>query len=246
MRRVLFGICCLIASSLGTGCSHKEDAHEEGPPKFVGVVRGPDGKEKDDKWDLSNADDKKRFQEELPHIEELKKDVKPEIIPKKFDLGLWSIIVFLVLLGVLTKFAWKPMLEGLQKREQNIRGALEQAEATRREAMELQTKLDAKMKDAGADIARMMDDGRRDAQAVKDQLVADAKKEIQSDRDRLLREVETAKDQALQEIWRQSVTLATAISSKTIRRNLTQEDHQRLVDEALAELKASSDAKRSA
>src|SRR5262245_3047520 len=102
MRRVLVGICCLIVFALGSGCSQKEGEHKEGPPKFVGVVHRPDGKDvkiDDVKYDFSNADDIKRFQKDLPHIEELKKDAKPEIIPKKFDLGLWSIIVFLVLLG---------------------------------------------------------------------------------------------------------------------------------------------------
>src|SRR5207248_2747092 len=104
-------------------------------------------------------------------IHDLEQVRAPEILPKKFDLGVWSIIVFLVLFAVLTKFAWKPMIEGLRKREENIRGALEQAEKTRQEAMELQHQLEAKWKEVGAEIAAAMDKARRDAEAVMDQKI---------------------------------------------------------------------------
>jgi F-type H+-transporting ATPase subunit b len=128
------------------------------------------------------------------------------------------------------------MIEGLRKREENIRGALEQAEKTRQEAMELQSRLDAKMKAAGADIARMMDEARRDAVGVKEQMVAEAREEIQKERDRLYREIGSAKDQALQEIWQQSVQLAAIMSAKAVRRSISVEDHRRLLDESLKEL----------
>jgi F-type H+-transporting ATPase subunit b len=129
------------------------------------------------------------------------------------------------------------MLEGLHKREENIRNALDQAERTRQEAMQLQAKLDAKWKEVGAEIAAAMDKARRDAQVVMDQKVAEAKAEIQHERERLKREMDTAKDQALQEIWQQAVALASLMSTKAVRRSLTPDDHKRLLDESLAELK---------
>lgn len=190
-------------------------------------------------FDLSKPEDRKELIHaiEAGHVHEMKLDVPPEILPKRWDTGVWSIVIFVVLFLALAKFAWKPMLEGLKKREENIRGALEQAEKTRREAMELQSQLDARMRDAGAEIARMMEEARRDAQGVKDQMLAEAKDEIQRERDRLNREIALAKDQALQEIWQQSVALATSMSTKAVRRSLTEDDHRRLLDEALAELK---------
>jgi len=171
------------------------------------------------------------------HVHEIKQDVPPPVIPKYFDLGVWSIIIFLALLFVLRKFAWKPMLEGLHKREENIRGALEQAERTRREAMDLQAKLDAQLREAGGRIAAMMEEARRDAQGLKEQMVAEAKTEIQHERERLKHELETTKAQALQEIWQQAVSLAALMSTKAVRRSLTADDHKRLLDESLAELK---------
>src|SRR5438067_9652961 len=53
------------------------------------------------------------------------------------DLAIWTVVVFLILLFVLSKFAWKPMLQGLQKREQDIHSAIEEAHKTREEARRL-------------------------------------------------------------------------------------------------------------
>jgi F-type H+-transporting ATPase subunit b len=82
----------------------------------------------------------------------------------------------------------------------------------------------------------MMDGARRDAQQLNDEMVAKAKSEITAERDRLRREIESARDQALSEIWKQTAQLATRVSAKAIRRGLSEEDHRRLVDEALTEL----------
>jgi F-type H+-transporting ATPase subunit b len=241
MFRLLVGIGCFAMLAIGAGCSSsKEEAKHA--PVWKADGHFPDGKD-EKKYDTAKKADREELVTDLSdpeRVHELAKDEPPDIFGlKRWDLGLWSIIIFLILFFALKKFAWKPMIDGLHKREANIQSALDAAEKSRKEAMELHTQVDAKLKAAGGEIAKMMDEGRRDAQMLKDQMVADAKSEIQHDRDRLHREVETAKDQALQEIWQQSVALATAISGKVIRRNLTQDDHQRLLDESLAELKTS-------
>lgn len=241
MHRMLMSACLMIALTAGGRLALAADdhgaqgGHAHGPVKVIAI----DHDHNEHKFDLSKPAEKDAFNKRMSDGEfhEVKQDVPPEIIPKRWDTGVWSVVIFLVLYGVLAKFAWKPMLEGLRKRENNIRGALDQAEKTRREAMELQSQLDAKMHAAGAEIAKMMDEGRRDAQSLKEQMVADAKAEIQKERDRLIREVGLAKDQALSEIWQQSVALATSMSSKAVRRGMSEDDHRRLLDESLAELK---------
>ncbi len=159
-----------------------------------------------------------------------------DIFGRALDLGIWTVVVFLVLLFVLSKFAWKPILQGLEQREHSIREAAEQAEHARREAEGLRGKLQAEMDQAGEKIRAMMDDARRGAQQMKDEMIAQARAEIQADRDRVRREIETAKDQALMELYNRSIQLATAISGKVIRRQLTADDHKQLVDEALDDL----------
>jgi F-type H+-transporting ATPase subunit b len=240
MRRFSVRICLIAALAFASAGGaraeeaggHKDD-HKHAPAKFIAI----DHEHKETKYDLSIPEDKKKLIDALPHIHKLKADLPPEIIPKRWDTGVWSVLIFLALFLLLGKFAWKPMIAGLRKREENIRSAQEQAEKARADAMALQSQLDAKMRSAGADIAKLMDEARSDAQALKTQMVADAKAEIQADRDRLLREVTTAKDQALQQIWQQSVGLAALMSSKAVRRGMSEDDHRRLLDESLAELK---------
>jgi F-type H+-transporting ATPase subunit b len=162
---------------------------------------------------------------------------KVEIFKGSLDLAIWTLVVFLLLLFVLSKVAWKPMLQGLRKREAAIREAIEEAKHAREETHRVRTELQAEIAKAHAEIPALMDEARRKAQEASDKMRDEAAKAIQADRQRLRRDIETARDQALQDLWNQAAQLATRISAKAIRRSLSPEDHRRLVDEALDELK---------
>jgi F-type H+-transporting ATPase subunit b len=159
------------------------------------------------------------------------------IFDLRFDLGLWSIVVFLALFFILKRYAWGPILEGLQKREETIRGALADAHRAQEEARRIQIELQQQLDQAGEKVREILDTGRRDADRVRDDMISKARSEIQSERDRLRREIDLARDQALQQLWEQSAQLATLISAKAIRRHLSEADHRRLVDEALSDLR---------
>jgi F-type H+-transporting ATPase subunit b len=152
------------------------------------------------------------------------------------DLTVWTIVVFLVLLLVLKRAAWKPMLEGLQRREENIRAALEDAKRARDEAQRVRQELQTEMNHAAEKVRDLMDNARRDAERANEEMIAKARNEIQGERDRLRREIDLARDHALQEISNRVAQLATLVSAKAIRRQLSLDDHRRMVDEALAEL----------
>jgi F-type H+-transporting ATPase subunit b len=173
--------------------------------------------------------------EKAGHKDEHKKP--NPIAPEWLDLGIWTLVVFLVLLWVLSKFAWKPMLEGLRKREQTIREAIEVAKQTREEMASERAEFERRLAEAHSEIPRLMEAARRDAQNLAEEMRTKAAQDIQADRQRLRREIDTARDQALKDLTDHAAQLATLISAKVIRRSLTPEDHRRLIDEALAELK---------
>jgi F-type H+-transporting ATPase subunit b len=164
-------------------------------------------------------------------------EVNKDLFGWAMDLGIWTLVVFLILLFVLSKFAWKPMLQGLEHREKAIHSALHEAQAARDEAARLRTQFEEQMRKANDQSREILDEARRAAERTTAEMVADARKEIQTERERLQRELSFARDQALQEIRAQTAQLATLVSSKVIRRNLNVDDHRQLVDEALAELK---------
>jgi F-type H+-transporting ATPase subunit b len=152
------------------------------------------------------------------------------------DLGIWTLVVFLLLLFILSKYAWGPMLEALRKREDTIRNAAEEAKLARAETERVRAEFKAEMDKAYAEIPKMMDEARRDAQQLHEELRARAQSEIQTERQRLRREIDTARDQALKELQDFAANLATRISTKVLKRVLSVEDHRRLVDEALGEM----------
>lgn len=160
----------------------------------------------------------------------------PNIFEYALDLTIWTIVVFLVLLYVLKRYAWGPMLEGLQRREENIRAAMEEARQARQEAQQLHDRFQAEMSKAADKAREMVEAARRSAQQTTEEMVGKARQEIQTERDRLRRDIDMARDQALQEIWNQAARLATIVSAKAIRRQLTEDDHRRLVEETLIEL----------
>ncbi len=152
------------------------------------------------------------------------------------NLGLWTVVVFLLLLFILGKYAWTPMLQGLHKREETIHGAIAEAHRAKEEAQRLQAQWLESMAKAEDRVREIHEEARQKAQQIADDIQSKARADIQSERERLHREIERARDQALQELWAQTAQLATMVSSKAIRRQLSPEDHRRLVDEALAEL----------
>ncbi len=216
---------------------HKE--HKHGNVKYEATIHDhATGDILTREFDLAESEDRDEFVKLLNvgaiHEAELVQEVN--ILAIAYDLGLWTLVVFLLLLLVLSRFAWKPMLEGLQKREQTILEAVEEAKIARKEQAEERAKFKAEMDDAYAKIPKMMEEARKDAENLKQEMRSQAQAEIQTERERLRREIDTARDQALQEIWNQSVNLATMISQKAIRRSMSEEDHRRLLDESLAEL----------
>ena len=160
-----------------------------------------------------------------------------DILAPRFDLGIWTIVVFVLLLLVLRKAAWQPMIEGLHKREESIRGSVEEARRTRDEMEQLRAHFKSELDAAYAKIPQLMDDARRDAQRMAEELRAKAMADIQAERTRLRLELDRAHDQALQDLSTHAAQLATLISAKAIGRSLTEDDHRRLIDEALAEIR---------
>ncbi|CAN5230824.1 hypothetical protein BH10PLA2_BH10PLA2_37700 [soil metagenome] len=172
-------------------------------------------------------------------VEELKREKEPsidELAGLSWDLALWTVVVFLLLLFILKKVAWKPMLEGLQKREESIKSALEEAKRSHEESLKLRAEMTAEMAAAQEKVKATLDEARKDAQSMADDMIAKAKGEITAERQRLHREVTMARDQALEAISSHTAELATLVATKALGRGVAIDDQDRLIREALADL----------
>ncbi len=156
---------------------------------------------------------------------------------ERYDLGIFTLIVFVALCLILYFFAWPKISSGLAKREADIAAAKDEAVKAKHEAEQMREALKGEFAVAQDKIRAMMDEARRDAGALKATEKAVGQKEAQEERERAKREIETAKEQALLEIQQTAVQLASLMSSKAVGRHMGDDDHRRLVAESLSELK---------
>jgi F-type H+-transporting ATPase subunit b len=154
------------------------------------------------------------------------------------SLIFWEIVSFAILLWVLYKYAFPPILETLESRERKIRESLEQAERHRVEAerkmQEYETKMAAASREAEAVLAQAKERAQRLLDENEQRLVAEAER-IKMD---ATREIEHERRRAIQEIRTQTADLALLVAEKVIERSLTDADHRRMADEALAAVAA--------
>jgi F-type H+-transporting ATPase subunit b len=166
---------------------------------------------------------------------------KKSVLSPDVANSLTTLIVFALLLTILRLFAWKSIMEGMQKREDKIRRARDDAEAARDEAAKIRDELRAERAKAFDEAKAIRDEARRDSDRLREEERARTSAELQSERERLRIEIETAKAQALQEIWAQTVQLATRVSTRALTGTLPDETQRQLVERAITDLKSQPD-----
>lgn len=149
---------------------------------------------------------------------------------------IWTLAVFLLVVFVLGKFAWGPILAGLKAREDFIHDSLAKAKADRDEAAAQLKLYEQKLADARAAASALVEEGRRDADALRQAYEAKAKEEAEQTLQRAKREISIAKETAIKELYTLSGKLATDIAGKIVQRELKPEDHEKLIRETLAQL----------
>ncbi len=151
------------------------------------------------------------------------------------DIGnaVWTLVIFLLVVFVLGKFAWGPLLAGLQSREQFIRDSLEEAKVQNDKATALAAEYEHKVHEAKTEATAIVEEGRRDAEAVKHQIEEQARAEADKMIKRARREIAIAQQTAVKEIYVTSARLATDLASRILKREVSAADHERLIAESI-------------
>jgi F-type H+-transporting ATPase subunit b len=151
-------------------------------------------------------------------------------------LIVWTIISFLVLLIVLAKFAWNPILKMLGDREGQIRTALEEADRARSEAAEMMKQNEKNLARAEEEYQKMIREGRAFAEKIKDEIVVKAKQQAQQElkqaSEEIQRNVEAAKVQLRSEI----ADLAIKAAEKILEETLDETRQKKLTDSVISKL----------
>ena len=154
------------------------------------------------------------------------------------DLGnaIWTLVIFGAVLFVLGKYAWGPMLESLQQREKFIRESLEQAKSDREAAEGRLKEYEEKLTAARAEATAIVEEGRRDADEARRRIEEEARGEADKMVARAKREIQIAQQTAVRELYATSASLATDLAGRVLGREVSPEDHERLIAESLDEL----------
>jgi F-type H+-transporting ATPase subunit b len=163
-----------------------------------------------------------------------------DIFKGALDLTIWTIVVFLGLFFLLSRFAWPQIREGLDKREKSIAHDKQEAIRAKQEADALRVKLDQELAHANDQVRQIMDKARQDADALAAVEIARGKAELQGEKERLQTDLRRQQQQVFHEAMSQAVGLATLISAKAVKKALSEEEHRALLDEALAEFQGAA------
>ncbi len=154
------------------------------------------------------------------------------------DIGnvLWTLVIFSLVLLILGKYVWDPLLDSLRAREDFIRESLETAKHDRDQAEVRLKEYDDKLTEARAEATAIVEEGRRDAEVARQRVEEEARAEAEKMIDRAKREIGIAKETAVKDLYTLSGTLATDIAARIVGRELKPEDHERLIEESIGEL----------
>ena len=150
--------------------------------------------------------------------------------------GLATIIIFVLLVAILGKYAWGPILSGLKAREEKIRKDIADAEAARAKAEATLREYNAQLATAEQKVRDMIAKATSDAEQLAASIRARAQQESEETKERAMRDIENAREQALAEIYAQTAELSTRIAEKILKRNLNADDQRELVNQSLQEL----------
>jgi F-type H+-transporting ATPase subunit b len=155
-----------------------------------------------------------------------------------FDLpsALWILGIFVVLVIVLYKLAWKNVLAGLNAREARIRKDIADAESAHKAADSRLKEYEAKLADAADQVQAVLAKAATDAGQLAAKIRADAMQQAEEQIERAHHEIEAARHQAITEIYAQAGNLATSIAEKILHRNLNADDQRDLVNQSLEQL----------
>ena len=153
-------------------------------------------------------------------------------------LYIWTILTFLILVALLAKFAWKPLLEALDNRQQSIRKALDEARKAKQELEGIHAESAKLLAQARTEAAELVSRSRSDADRFREEMKDKARIEATSVLRNAERQIELETTRALQQIRQEAVDLSVGIASKILQRNVSREDNERLIEETFKQLEA--------
>jgi F-type H+-transporting ATPase subunit b len=154
--------------------------------------------------------------------------------------AIWTLLIFVIVVVVLGKFAWGPVLALLKQREDFIHKSLSDAKHDRDQAEARLKEYAARLQSAQAEAVGIIEEARRDAERLRQELRERARSEADTMVKNAERQIDMQTTRAVQQLRQEAVELSVTIASKILERNISKEDNEKLIADALRQIEASS------
>lgn len=165
-----------------------------------------------------------------------------EAAPNPTDFQAATFIAALILFGlvvfILNRYAWPGILKALQAREEKIKGDIEAAERSRKQAERALNEYEKALAEARSEAARLLEEAKAEQQKLAAELKAKTDQELTQMRDAAKRDIEAARRAAVADVYGRMAQTATAIAARILARELSPEDQRALVEESLGQLES--------
>jgi F-type H+-transporting ATPase subunit b len=151
-------------------------------------------------------------------------------------LFVWTILTFLVLVALLAKFAWRPLLEALDRRQKMIAGAVDDARKAREELERVQQDAGKLLAEARVEAGAILTRARGDADRFREEMRQKAMEDAATLTRNAERQIEHETARAIQQIREEAVELSVAIAAKLLKRDVTPRDADALVRDAISQI----------
>ncbi len=148
----------------------------------------------------------------------------------------WSIIVFVILIIVLWKLVLKPVNNMITKRQEEIRGTIDDADRKSLEAGKYLEEQKKSIDKARLEAKKIINEGKEAARKIKDEIEGQASEKSKLMLESALTEIKSEKDRSINEVKDEMIDIALSASQKMISKSLSEEDHKKLIEESLKDL----------
>ena len=149
-------------------------------------------------------------------------------------LMFWTLVIFVVLMFVLTRFAFKPLTAAVEAREQRLEAAIKQADEDRKKAAELLEQQTKALDASRIEVQRVIAEARVTGDKLRNEMLEQTKNQQHDLLERARAEIDEERKRAIADLRREAVELALAGASRVIERNLDDQTNRRLVESFLA------------
>ena len=151
-------------------------------------------------------------------------------------LVIWTLVTFLLVVGILKKFAWDTILHALDARAEKVEGDIKKAESTRAEAEKVLHDYKAKIQSSKDEADKIIAEAKKDGEVLKQKIVGDAHKEATSLKEQATRDIELAKAKAMQEVKSHIIEMSVLMAGQILSKKMSAADYSQFVETELGKV----------